>query len=551
MPHGAVTLANTRLAIRDPSPAGNQPFESHDRSVVVVFNGEIYNADELAKVNGIVRRSGCDGEVLPDLWRRHGPSCLSLLRGMWAIAVLDRCEEVVWLARDPFGIKPLHWRRVGDAVAFSSEIAPLLRIAPKPVLDPATVSSFLRWGSIPSDRSPWRDVLALAPGECVAIDRGGSVKPVLRAPLLDRPGAPAQSLTEALEVSVLAHVESDVPTTLLLSSGLDSSLLAAAAARQGRSLHCLTVAGGSGRDEAPFAAATAAHYGHSHQSVPATLDGSELDAFFSHMQRPSIDGLNTFLVCGAVHRAGYKVALSGLGGDEALGGYRASRLIPWLPALRFSDRLPAARRLMLAMAGLAGQGPKARRLLVDGPRTVSGLVALERELFDEAVVRRLVGPTEPHDERDAQVEPKSPSLIQLAMAEMEMYLQPTLLPDADAFSMAWSVELRVPFVDRPFLASALTRAKRDGKGELVDDLGDPWLRRLARQPKQGFSVPMLEWMREGPLRDVVSAARSSDAPLWDLVDRSSGTRILSGVDSTERWSEAWALAVLDAWLRRR
>jgi asparagine synthase (glutamine-hydrolysing) len=548
---GEFALANTRLAIRDPSTNGNQPFETPDGSIVVVFNGEIYNADQLANGFDIHRAGVCDGEVIPYLWRLHGPSCLSLLRGMWAMAILDRRSHTLTLARDPFGIKPLHWRQVGRAFVFASEMRGLSRFSPSPAADAEAVGSFLRWGSIPAGSSPWCSIESLDPGECVSVDRNGAVTSIGTLPPLDlTKSPPGPSLVSALESSVRAHVRADVPTTLLLSSGVDSSLLAATAARDGIELHCLTVAEGAGRDEAPTAAATARRYGHSHERVEASLDESGLEGFLSHMDRPTIDGLNTFVVCEAVHRAGFKVALSGLGGDEALGGYRASRLVPWLPALRLLDRCGTpTRRLVADVLSRRGSASKARRLVDRGPRTVPGLVALERELFDAATVRRLVG--NEGDRRGAEIDLGGRSVVQLLLAESAIYLQPMLLPDADTFSMAWSVELRVPFVDGPFLDAASRRRRRAGKWELIRQLDDAWLRRLARQPKQGFALPMGEWIRSGPLEPVVAEARSSAAPLWDVVDRRVGLSILEGADANGRWAEAWSLAVLDGWLRRR
>src|SRR5580692_4278706 len=128
---GAITLGNTRLAIQDPTPAGNQPFVSADGRYTCVFNGEIYNHRELTERYRLPVRTACDGEVIPHLWAKFGMESLAELRGMFAIAVVDTLEERLYLARDPFGIKPLYWRRLPDgSLVFGSEVRPLARLAP-------------------------------------------------------------------------------------------------------------------------------------------------------------------------------------------------------------------------------------------------------------------------------------------------------------------------------------------------------------------------------------------------------------------------------------
>jgi asparagine synthase (glutamine-hydrolysing) len=203
-----------------------------------------------------------------------------------------------------------------------------------------------------------------------------------------------------------------------------------------------------------------------------------------------------------------------------------------------------------------GDPDKARRLLArTGPRDAPGLVTLSRELFAPDVVEALVGAAARGSERapdTIDVVPRTPTDYRaMAAAELARYLQPMLLPDADAFSMASSIELRVPFVDREFFAVMLNGDRPVGKRGLVAVLDDPYLRDLARRPKTGFALPMASWMQAGPLREVVAAARRPDAPLWDVVDRTAGLPRLDGQGIAGRWSEPWALAVLDAWLRRR
>ena len=319
--------------------------------------------------------------------------------------------------------------------------------------------------------------------------------------------------------SVALHVDADVPTALLLSAGVDSATIAAVSRSLGRHLDCLTVATEGAADESSGAAATARHYGHSFTRVPASLGDGDVTRFFGAMQRPSIDGLNTYVVSQAVQQAGFKVALSGIGGDEAVGGYSHFRLLRYLPALRVMDKMPcsASRPLAKIMTsmGVASEAKASRFLGKGGPRQAWGLSLLQREVLPSSLVadltgisRHVVDTSAPRAVRSAQ------SFSSMAAAELAIYLQPMLLADADAFSMASSVELRVPFVDRHvFLASlglAAGGRARPGKTAIGAALNDPYLRRLAARPKRGFSLPMRSWMA-GPLAPVLKAADQPDA----------------------------------------
>jgi asparagine synthase (glutamine-hydrolysing) len=285
------------------------------------------------------------------------------------------------------------------------------------------------------------------------------------------------------------------------------------------------------------------------------------------MQRPSIDGLNTYVICKAVHEAGFKVALSGLGGDEAVGGYSHFRLLGYLPLLRALDRLPAlAGTAAAALLARAVASSKAGRLLArGGPRGGSGLALLQREVLPAAVAADLAG-TVPGDLAGTVPDGWPPeSFGAMAATEVAAYLQPMLLADADAFSMASSVELRVPFVDREVFAAALGvaghRSAAPGKAAIGKALGDRYLTWLAGQPKQGFSLPMRAWLSGpgGPLAPLAARAGEPGAAVWSVLDRTAAQRagLISGLAPgapgapgapRERWAETWALVALNAWL---
>jgi asparagine synthase (glutamine-hydrolysing) len=560
---GAITLGNTRLAIQDPTAAGNQPFVSADGRYTCVFNGEIYNHRQLAERFRLTPRTACDGEVIPQLWAKLGPDSVAELRGMFAIALVDALADRLYLVRDPFGIKPLYWRLLPDgSLVFASEVRPLARLTPSPRVDDGAIARYLRYGAMAADQSPFVEINAVPPNSVAVVrhDRRVEVHPVRPdGPVAIRQRPP--DLGETLRESIDLHLSADVPTALLLSGGVDSAAVAAAGRRLGWDLHCLTVATDGASDEAPEAARTAQHYGHRFQRVRAVLDDRHIARFFQAMQRPSIDGLNTYLICQAVHEAGFKVALSGLGGDEAVGGYSHFRLLKYLPALRAMDAIPLPAGVLAArLAGVLGvaRGEKARRLLgKHGPRDGMGLALLQRELFPASLVSDLTGVGADRmagraDAADWATGCSPSSFAAMAATEVAIYLQAMLLPDADTFSMASSVELRVPFVDSHVFSAALAgghgRGGAPGKAVIGAALDDPYLEALAAGPKRGFSLPMERWLT-GPLAPLVTAASEPGAPVWSVMDRDRAARAgLVPVHPRRRWAETWALTALNAWL---
>jgi asparagine synthase (glutamine-hydrolysing) len=558
---GQFTLGNTRLAIQDPGPAGNQPFVSDDGRYHCVFNGEIYNHRSLIERFQLPVRTSCDGEIIPQLWAKLGVAALAELRGMFSIALVDTLRELLYLARDPFGIKPLYWQMVPEGLLFASEVRPLARLAGSVRIDPSAIAQYLQLGAIPADRAPFVGISTLPPNSVATFDLDGhaTVRPILPEGPASTVGDP-EDLGSALVESIELHLGADVPTALLLSAGIDSATIAAVSHRIGRDLECLTITTDEATDESGGAAETAHHYGHRFRRIPAALQNSDLDRFFGAMQRPSIDGLNTYLVSKAVHKAGFKVALSGLGGDEAVGGYSHFRLLRYLPLLQALDRMPRSvsriAATLLTQTGVAGPTKLKKLLSVDGPREGWGLSCLQREILPPRLVSDLTGVSCPMPlplvDATVPVALQSDPFCTMVLAEIAVYLQTMLLPDADGFSMASSVELRVPFVDRRVFSAALGLAARTGtrtgKCALGTALDDPYLKKLASRPKRGFSVPMKRWM-SGPLAPVLRAAHEPDAPVWSVVDREMADRAeLTSLATCDRWAEVWAIAALNAWL---
>jgi asparagine synthase (glutamine-hydrolysing) len=404
-----VALGHRRLAILDPTPRGDQPMASADGRHVIVYNGEIYNFRRLRREladDGHAFRTTTDTEVLLALYARHGTAMLDRLRGMYAFALWDGEKQELVLARDPLGIKPLYYSRSSDGrLYFASQVRALEAVpSVSAETDPAGLAGFLLWGSVPEPFTLRREIRALPAGHHLRIPAGHHGP--LPAP--EPHGAPREShpdVPSALESSVRAHLVSDVPVAVFLSAGLDSTLVAALATRHLPEppvtftlaideAHLPGEESGEG-SEAAAAARVASALGTRH--VERSVTRADLDALWpevlSAMDQPSIDGFNTFVVSRLAHEAGIKVALSGLGGDELLGGYPSFGDVPRLHRwARRLDRLPLSRALLPPLARLLFPSrPKLAGLL---PHALSfpGAYFLRRGLFLPEELPALLGP---------------------------------------------------------------------------------------------------------------------------------------------------------------
>lgn len=555
-PH--VALGQTRLAVVDLSDTGRQPFVSRCGRVRVIYNGELYNHAALRRRYGLQVVSSCDGAILPELWCRFGPAMFAELRGMFAIVVHDARDGRLTLARDRFGIKPLYWSRgPRGTLRVASEPRALARAAGRVAIDGQALGHYLAYGSLGRDMSPFLGIHAVPANGWVTFSPDNQVMAEGVGPELpdDDPPTTGQ-LREALVESVDAHLLSDVPVALLLSSGVDSSALAWAARDAGVRLTCVTVGMTGAPREDRTAAAVAHAYGHEHVTVDRPPHEQIGDGFFAAMQRPSIDGLNSYMINEAISSLDIKVALSGLGGDEVLGGYAHFRHLRGLQLLKATDLLGIGRVLGASSVQrrlgrrLGEKGPVV--LARGGPRDAASYARLRRRVFLDADVAWLAGPDNAVAPPAIAVPTGGTTARDLSKAELDGYLGGTLLPDADAFSMCWSVELRVPFVDTDFATAALAFDPRRGVGKrrFAAAIGDPLLVRAARQPKQGFTLPMDRWLRAGPLRSCVEKVRGRSALIRSVLSSDAIDAVVRSWEAGQvSWSRLWLLAALEGWLR--
>jgi asparagine synthase (glutamine-hydrolysing) len=598
-----ISLGMRRLSIVD-RETSSQPMFNEQRTIAVISNGEIYNFVALRReliARGHHFRSRGDTETIVHAYEEWGDECLAHLRGMFALAIYDRPRRRLLLARDRLGIKPLYYARVNGRLVFASEVRALLAsglVARE--LSREGLESYLLFGSVSEPATLIEGVHSLPPGHALNVTVDPFPAPASAAAAASamspesRPywtlpvttavngkgNGAAHSLRELLEDSVDVHLISDEPLGVFLSGGVDSTAIAALASRARAGVRCYTIAFREREfDESEVARRTARQLGVEHEELLVEpremLDG--LDAALGALDQPSVDGINTYCVSAAVRRAGAKVALSGLGGDELFGGYRTFR---WMPTLgRLSTMARWTPRLVRHASAHAMTAAGAWTHRVDQTDRIASLWrepdALPHPFF---FARTVFGPGEVAElmPQHASSDAASPAcgwrgwnddtvrmtrgLDQFGAVscfELRSYMLNTLLRDADTMSMAHSLELRVPLLDHPIVefvsAQAAAVKERHGayKPLLVDALGDLLPREVSERPKRGFTFPWEQWMR-GPLAPRIDARLRDLAPaLAPHVEQRSTVSTWTGFQAGRNcWLRPWSLFVLDDWVRR-
>lgn len=542
-------FGHRRLSIIDLSEAGTQPMASADGRFVITFNGEIYNYRELRRgleQKGRVFRTGSDTEVLLHLFAEKGADLLEDLRGMYAFAIYDNAERRVFLARDPFGIKPLYYADDGWTLRFASQVKALIAGgAIEATPDPAGICGFFLFGSVPEPFTTVRAVRSLPAGTALWVDASGPTAPrryhqiaqVYARAEAGRTENSDQLLREALRDSVRSHLTADVEVGAFLSAGVDSAALVGLMRDAGaEGVRTLTVGfevfRGCAQDETTLAAAVAEQYGTRHTTRWVTRDEFEQDLplILDAMDQPTIDGINVWFAAKAARELGLKVALSGLGADELLGGYATFKDIPrWVSTLAVPARVPllgrAWRHAAQAFPSVSARQPKLAGLVELGG-TYSHAYLLKRGLFlpfelaevlSDDMAREGLERLKPGDLVKSVLDPlPRGAFARIASLESALYMRNQLLRDADWAGMAHGVEVRVPFVDRKLLeTSAAYRGrfgKAGGKNVLASAPSAPLPMTVLSRPKTGFTTPVGLWMRgEDP---VPAAAQSFPSRPW-------------------------------------
>lgn len=528
--HRRVGLAHRRLAIIDLSEGGAQPMLAHDSLSVVTFNGEIYNYRELkaALANDYSFRSNSDTEVLLALYRKYGEDMVHHLRGMFAFAIWDAHQQKLFMARDPYGIKPLYFSDDGLTLRFASQVKALIkgdgiRLTP----NPAGHVGFFIFGHIPEPHTLYREIQSLPAGASMAVHRGSTPRitryfditqriiVAQESPLCLSDDEQKELVTEALQNSVAHHLIADVPIGVFLSSGIDSNVVAALVARQGHTLRTLTLGfdefKGKSYDEVPLAEAQAKRMGalHSTQTVTAQKFFEFLPDILADMDQPTCDGINSWLISKVAADQGFKVCLSGLGGDELFGGYPSFKQIPKLvQTLRRWPQPAIFKNLWKGVIKLSPEqlvSPKYAALF-DTALTLPSAYLLRRSMF---LGNELTGIFDPQFLAQGLAELQSEKSIAQSVVgisgahstivalESSWYMRNQLLRDSDWASMSHGLELRLPLVDIKLFETLLpliVSERPPTKMILAAAAGESLKAEVVSKAKTGFATPVQAWL---------------------------------------------------------
>ena len=530
--HHAVGLAHRRLAIIDPGPAANQPMVRDN--LVITFNGEIYNYRALKTAlleRGVAFKTDSDTEVILALYQLKGKDMLKDLRGMFSLCIWDSQQRSMLLARDPYGIKPLYYCSQKGVLTFASQVKALLQSKNvSTTTRPAAECAFMLTGSVPEPMTWFEDIQALPAGAYIEINENGCSEVrhywTIGDALSDGLHGGSKRNDEcdfktAIYDSVEAHLVADVEVGVFLSSGIDSGAIAAVASQLApNQLHAVTLGfeeyRGSHNDEGILAQQLAEDLGvkHTLTTIKKTDFDEQLTQFIQAMDQPTIDGLNTWFISKAAHSAGLKVMLSGLGGDELLGGYPSFTDIPtrlarfsWLGHSKVLQSL--ANWAVNNLHGLP-VNPKAWAVPSFCARLPHAYF-LNRGLFLPAELPQLIG-----GERTRQglsdfavhawLENHDPgnqfsSFSRIQALESCLYMRNQLLRDTDWASMAHSLEIRTPLVDSKLFETTIPCLKNHtgtSQKEVLAQAPTPALpEAISKRAKTGFTTPIGQWITEG------------------------------------------------------
>lgn len=600
-------LGMRRLSIIDLA-GGHQPLWNESASIAVVFNGELYNYRELRErlvLAGHRFATQSDTEILVHGWEEWGEDLIDELRGMFAFALLDLRNHfatvpVLFLARDPLGIKPLYYAQTSEGFAFASELRALLASGTLPRrISPDALTSYLLFGSVSEPVTLIESAFSLPPGHRLLLHLPDRRKVPRARPWWDpvqssaardprRPrdfASAVPRLRTLLEDSIRGHLLADVPVGLFLSSGLDSSAIAAIAARQKPGIRSFTLTfPDTAYDEGPLSGRVARHTGTQHTDVP--LQGADmlvrLEEAVAALDQPSMDGINTYFVSWAARQVGLKVALSGLGGDELFAGYPSFADVPRLMHLDAVARfVPGAFRrvsspLVNKFLGRRGSADAVRKA-TDAwliPDALPHPYFFTRLLFPPSELHRLTEPRFRSSSISADGVTLDPTWLAwlervadqakllepiagISWLELRTYMASTLLRDTDSVSMDRSLEVRVPLLDTALVEfmCALPDEARIQPGRhkalLVAAVQDLLPQEILQQKKRTFTLPWEEWLR-GALRPRIEASFASLAPALAPHLHPAGLSVVwdNFLRGQTTWSRPWSLYVLNEWCRR-
>ena len=529
-----VAFAHQRLSIIDLSESANQPFVKQE--LVIIFNGEIYNykelRGELQSEHGLVFRTESDTEVVLEMFRIYGVNCLSRLVGMFAFAIYDRQARKMFIARDHFGIKPIFYTQFSNGrFAFASELKALVGIPGfDRSLNRKSLVSCLNYLWVSGTETMFNGCYKVPPAH-YGVWESGAFR-ICRYWDYPIPGQEKkdenkiiESLDLAMRASVDRHMVADVPVSCFLSGGLDSSLISAMATMSNDRMSAYTItsseedakAEGMPQDEV-FAKTLAAQFGLNHHLIKIKADiVQDLPAIVRALDEPIGDpaAINTYIICKAARQQGVKVLLSGMGADELFGGYRRQKAALMAARIRQISRfaLPIVRPVVSAIPVRIGKrgfrlGRWAKRFMQFATLPLEESYRRSYSYYDSCGLRSLLKEGYHSGIEDLAAEHaeifhsrfSQDPVNQMCATDIQMFMLGLNLTYTDRASMAASVEVRVPFIDRDLVmeAMAIPGAYKIRKGQskyILKKMSERYLpKEVIYRPKASFGAPIRSWV---------------------------------------------------------
>ncbi len=573
-----LALGHRRLSIIDLSTAADQPFIDPSGRYVMVFNGEIYNYREVKRLlPDYPFHTTSDTEVLLAAYLTWGEDFLEHMRGMFALAIWDRQDKTLFLARDRMGVKPLYYYNDGNCLVFASEIRAILAsglVAKR--LNQAALLEYFSFQSVTGPDSLIEGIRELEAGSCRKLNGNKTAAKrywdVTRTSVdfdfADKTGVKTR-VNELMLQSVKRRLVSDVPVGAFLSGGIDSSAVVGLMAQAGPDRpNTFNIAFNEAEfDESHYAELIAKKFNTNHTRLllkPADFL-TELQNALDAMDTPSGDGINTYVVSKAIRKNGMTVALSGVGGDELFAGYPIFKQYSTLRQLGFLWKLPQGVRNVAAgflPGSLHGRSGRIKQLLQSPSCSIEAFYPVFRQILSPKLIGELTSLSYERSAVDEELTKRCgnidrlPLLSQVSVAEYLGYTQHTLLKDTDQMSMAVSLEVREPFFDQDLVEFVL--AVPDGlkeptypKSLLVESLAPLLPGEIVHRKKQGFLFPWSFWLKN-ELRDFCEEKINNMAGRPFI----NGPRLISywqnflAGDRDTRWAEIWLFVVLEYWLEK-
>jgi asparagine synthase (glutamine-hydrolysing) len=514
-----IAFGHRRLSLLDLSSAGHQPMIDTNSGATIIFNGEIYNFLDIKlelKAKGYQFRTATDTEVILAAYHAYGTACFARFNGMFAIAIFDKAQNKIILARDHAGIKPLYYYITNNQLVFASEIRAFKALNPTWPENPNWKIAFLTFGHLPEPFTTIENVHSMQKGSFLEVELN-TLKNKLTAfnkfefsnKITDLNEAVAL-VREKLDAAVKRHLISDAPIGLFLSGGVDSSLLTLIANKYiGNNLKTLSIVfEDASLNESPYQQLIVDKTNAHHHSFLVTEKEfrEELPDILEAMDQPSTDGINSYFICKYARKYGLTAVLSGLGADELFGGY---------PSFNRTASLNLIQKFPSTLIGLSAMLPKekVRKIAFAERKDLVGHYLFNRGSYTPHQVAKLLGVSTARvgnmleQVRVDKLPPGTDKKNKVSWIETNFYMQNQLLKDTDYMSMWHSLEVRVPFLDKELMQVAYSIApeikydNKIGKHLLIKAFADILPKEIWQRKKQGFTFPFHKWMRKVQLNN--------------------------------------------------